>query len=123
MGLKNAIQNAVKSGFQALGDVRVSAAHEAFSSTTVNASAGTQTTVYSTSENLKIIIDTFELRQVDGEVIQANDRMALIPQTEIPGLTPRVNDRLKIDGLFWEIVQVKFDPAVAMFTIQIRTNG
>lgn len=127
MGLRSAIQSAVKAGVAALGDVAVSTNYESLSSTTYDASAGTNAAVYATTAGVKVVIGEFRFAQSAGVRggaadfdVQARDKQALIPTRAVSGVTPKPDDRLVHDGETWNVINVFTDPAEGAWVLQIR---
>lgn len=122
MGLKLAFQNAAQTVVTAFGDVPASTVYRSYASTTYNASAGTDVTVYSSTIGVKLIFDVFQHRQIDGTNIQPEDKRALIPANNIPGVTPKPTDQIREGSTVWNVVNVISDPAGALWDCQIRKS-
>lgn len=120
MALRDAIKGAAKAAVDAVGDVAVSTNYEAFASTTYNASAGTNTPVYSTTAGVKVVFDEFRLEQIDGQNVKPEDKMALVPAKSISAVTPKTNDRIVENGATWNVQDVRNDPAEALWTLHVR---
>ncbi len=120
MGLRDAIQNAVNSAIIATGDIAVSTTYETFGSTTYNASAGTNVTTRVTTGNVSVIFDMFRIDQIDGVNVKPEDKLALVAQKQIPGITPGINDRILEGTVVWQVQRVNVDPAGAMWQLQVR---
>ncbi len=120
MGLRSAIQAAAQAAINATGDVAVSANYLSFTSATYNASAGTNVATYSTVAGVKIIIDVFTLKEMDGELVRPADKKALIPGQALGSVTPAENDQVVYDSVTWNVKEVMGDPADALWTLLIR---
>lgn len=120
MGLRETIQAAANTAIVALGDVAVSTTYQKFVSTTYNASAGTNVVTRTTTGNVSVIFDAFRLDQIDGQNVKPEDKLALVAQKQIPGITPSVNDRITEGSTIWEVQGVQVDPAGAMWRLQVR---
>jgi peroxiredoxin family protein len=127
MGLSNVFKQAAKTAITTFGDVAKDADYWAFASTAYNVSSGANVAVYSTVAGVKIILENFRVAQNFGVRVnaadfdvKAHDQQALIAATDLPGVTPEKNDRLVVDSVEWEVVNVFTDPATALWTCQIR---
>ncbi len=120
MGLREAIQAATGAAIKATGNIAVSTTYQAFVSTTYNASAGTQVVTRTTTGGVSVIFDAFRLEQIDGQQIKPEDKLALVAQAEISGITPGVNDRITEGSTVWEVQRVGVDPAGALWTLHVR---
>tara|TARA_Y100000310_G_scaffold160700_1_gene160533 strand:- start:769 stop:1137 length:369 start_codon:yes stop_codon:yes gene_type:complete len=120
MGLQNTFKSAAQSIVTSFGDVAASTVYASFSSTTYNASAGTQTAVYSSTAGVKVIFDKFELAKIDNINIKPEDKKALIPAKNISAITPKPNDQIRASGVVWNVVNVVTDPASALWECQVR---
>lgn len=124
MGLKEALQKAAQGAVKAVGNVAVSAVYRAQSTTTYNATAGTNTTTYSTTAGVKVVIDEFRFVGANGTMdldVRVDDRAALIPAKYISGVTPTSQDQIDLDdGTTWTVINTFTDPATALWKLQIR---
>lgn len=122
MGLQDTFKTAAQTIVAAFGDVAVSTNYESISSTTYNASAGTNAAVYATVGGVSVIFDVFSLKEIDGENIRAEDKKALIPANSIAAVTPSTDDRIIQAGVVWRVMNVETDPAGALWTLQVRKS-
>lgn len=122
MGLQETFRKAAQTITTAFGDVPASTVFRSFSSTTYNASAGTDATVYSSTAGVKLIFDVFQHRQVDGSNIEPDDKRALIPAKNISGVVPKPADQIREGTTVWNVVNVFSDPANALWDCQIRKS-
>lgn len=122
MGLRDAVQSAVKSAVAATGDIAVSTNYEVMASATYDASAGTYTAARSTVAGVSIIFDEFKIMEVDGETVKPEDKKALVPAKSISTVTPDVNDRIFESGVVWNVQGVRLDPAGALYELHVRKN-
>lgn len=120
MGLTNTFKSASQAVVTAFGDVAASTIYSSFTSTTYNASAGTQTAVYASTAGVTLIFDVFELAKIDNINIKPEDKKALLPAKNISAITPKPNDRIRSAGVFWNVVNVVTDPAGALWELQVR---
>lgn len=68
----------------------------------------------------KAIHDSYSDYFQKGGLVEANDRKVLILATSL-SIAPVQGDRITIDGLTLTIVNVKTDPAKAVWECQVRT--
>lgn len=122
MGLRETFQSAAKSAITAMGNVAVSTNYQALSSTTYNASAGTNQAAFATTAGVSVVFDVFRIDQVDGVHIRPEDKQALIPAKSISTVTPDVQDRIVHGGDTWHVVNVSTDPAEALWVLQVRRS-
>lgn len=125
MGLKETFKDAAQDIVTAFGNVGVSTNYEAIVSTSAafyNASSGVAATTYSTVAGVTVIFDVFELKQVDGIIVQPEDKKALIPAKSISAVTPSPEDRIVVAGIPWRVVRVNTDPAEALWELQVRKS-
>ena len=122
MGLQTTFKTAAQTIVTAFGDVAASTNYEAITSTTYNASAGTNAAVYATVGGVSVIFDVFMLKEIDGENVRAEDKKALIPALSIPSVTPSTDDRIIEGGVVWRVMNIETDPASALWTLQVRKS-
>jgi len=123
MGLKEQFKSAARDIITAFGDVGVSTNYEAVSSASTNsynASSGVAAAVYSTVAGVTVIFDVFELAKIDGKIIRTQDKKALVPAKSISTVTPSAEDRIVVAGVPWLVVNVRADPAEALWELQVR---
>lgn len=120
MGLRDTFQNLATTVVAAFGDVAESGTYLAFSSTAYNASTGATTTVFSSVEAVSVILTDFSVRDVDGDVVRATDKKALIAAQALPGASPGPKDRIILSGVTWNVRKASLDPAGALHVLQIR---
>ncbi len=122
MGLQETFKVAAKTVVDAFGDVGVSTNYESHTSSTYDASAGTNVATYSTTAGVTVIFDSFRIDQIDGQNIKPEDKLALLPAKNISGVTPDVDDRIIESGVVWNVVSVSTDPASALYQLQVRKS-
>ena len=67
------------------------------------------------------IESAYDESQIDGTIIQRNDRrVTLIADLIDSGAVPEVNDRITIEGKTYNVEAVSSDPARATYTCQCR---
>jgi len=121
MGLKEAFKKAAQSAFVAAGNIRETVSYR--SKTAASASydpiEGVITDAY-TDYSVAMIINKSRSVQNDNRAILENDDDAMIP---VDNLTPapKLHDQIVRNTTeIWDIVWFKTDPALALWTFQIR---
>ena len=67
-----------------------------------------------------VVVDEYRASQIDGTLIKAGDKKALIARLDV-GFEPTAGkDRLRIGNEQWEIVDVGSDPVRATYSLQVR---
>lgn len=85
-----------------------------------NLTGGTQPTT--TTHTAKGFLEDYEDAQVDGTIVQRGDRACILIANSIaPTAIPTTGDRVNIESEDFNIVNVKRDPAAAIYTMQVRT--
>lgn len=120
MGLRDVLQNVAQTAIAALGDIPVSTNYLAHVSTSYNASAGTPTTTYSSTQGVTIVFENFRIEQVDGQNVKPEDKRALVAAKDITGVTPGVDDVIIEGSTTWRVQRVAVDPAGALYELQVR---
>jgi hypothetical protein len=120
MGIKEALQGAAQAAIAATGNIAVSTNYHAHVSTAYDASAGTDTTTFTTVTGVKVVFDEFRIGQIDGQSIKPEDKRAFVAQKDIPGVTPGANDQIGHGGQTWEVQRARVDPAGALWDLQVR---
>ncbi len=122
MGLRDTFKSAALTTVTAFGDVGVSTNYESHSSSTYDASSGTNVATYSTTAGVTVIFDSFRIAEIDGVNVKPEDKLALVPAKSISGVTPDADDRIIESGVIWNVVSVRTDPAGALFQLQVRRS-
>lgn len=121
MGLQNVFRKAALQAVTAFGDVGVSANYLSHASTTYNASSGVHTATFTTVAGVTVIFDEFRIVEIDGLAVRPKDKKAMVPAISISAVTPDAEDRIVTDGsVTWEVVNVRTDPATALWELQVR---
>jgi hypothetical protein len=120
MSLKDTIQDAVESAFEALDDVPESCTYTQTTSSTYAPATGVDTPATNTQTGVPVVFDVYSTRDIDGERIRASDQKALIAANDIV-VTPKVEDTItRADGTIWTVEEVATDPATAMWELRVR---
>lgn len=79
----------------------------------------TQKTPY--SETVDAIVESYNSGQIDGQLIQQNDKMILVRNSQFKAINPRTDGMtLTINGSELVIVSAELDPADVVWTVQVR---
>jgi hypothetical protein len=119
MGLKDTIQQAVKSGLQALDDLREAIEYHQAGTPGYNATSGAVTTSSTPYSALGTFV-RYQKREVDGVVIRPEDQKLLLAPDQIPAVTPTLNDWVERGSQTWVVQAVGIDPAGALWVLQVR---
>lgn len=123
MGLKSAIQNAVKAGFVAMGSsandgLNTSAVYTRVVTGAYDTSTGSVAKT-TTAYNIDVIFYKVRDREVDGIKVKINDIRIIFPQSLI-SFEPSANDYITINGNKMDIIQTIQDPASAVYILFAR---
>ena len=66
-----------------------------------------------------IVLDSWEQRQIDGDVVRVGDRRAFVRASEL-GIEPSTDDQLVIGGRTWQVLAVSTDPALVLYELHVR---
>lgn len=118
MGLKDQIQQAVRSGLAALGDLQESLTYRAAGVPSYNATTGAPS-VGTTDHAVRGTFVRYRRDEIDGDAIRREDQKCLIGATSLP-VTPTLNDTIVRGSETWAVVGIAIDPAGALWTLQVR---
>jgi len=119
MGLKSVFKSVAQTAFDVFDDIAVTATFSHVSGSPVyNPTTGiaTAATVDST---IKVILDNYGAKDVDGVNILQTDMTAMVPVENI-SVTPSVHDFFTIGSERWNIIDKKTDAAEAIWLLQVR---
>jgi len=77
------------------------------------------TTAATTSYSVKMLLTSYENKEIDNVVIMGTDKKAMIASKDLAP-TPSLKDTITIDSVTHEIMNIEKDPADAMWVFQIR---
>jgi len=127
MGLKSAIRAATKAGIEAIGDLAKvkSVTYKQLVEAAYDATLGQTVAKINVYPNLTITFVDFDRRLIDGQNILPTDQRALIAGDEIQFKPESGGDTVEFINDFnvleeWEVVNVKTDPAAALWDLQVR---
>lgn len=119
MGLRETIQNAIKSGMNAMGNIQETVTYTSVSTTSYNTTTGAITTTKTTT-TVAVVFDSYSRREMDGDTIRPEDQKVLVAKgnlTPIPGLNDTIT---RSDGTVWSVLSVETDPVNAHWQLQVR---
>lgn len=127
MGLKTAIQNAVKSGFTALGEsskdgLQVSITYSQITSNgTYDPSTGAKSGLVSSDTIFDAIQYDININELDGKKVLVGDQKVIFPSDRI-SFTPSFDDYITIGSQKWSIIMFTQDPAGATWELLVRRS-
>ncbi len=120
MGLRDTIQGAVETAFAALGDVPELCTYTQYGSSSYAATTGVITPSTTAQTSVPVILDAYEMQELDNDRILDTDQKALIASNDLT-MTPQVSDTItRPDESVWRVEAVGTDPAGAMWELQVR---
>ncbi len=66
-----------------------------------------------------VILESWSQNQIDGTIIKAGDRKALVRGSEF-GFEPSADDSITIAGVEWSIKDYSTDPAGIVYSLHVR---
>jgi len=122
MGLTSIIQNSVKAGIKALGDIPQNITYQINTGTTKD-SRGVPTPAY-TPHTIQATIVDYRNTEIskDGGLIAQGDRKVIIEDRlfMLNAITPKKSDQIVINGVVHEIKAFPRDPVKAVWFLQAR---
>ena len=124
MGLRETVQQAVLSGFTALGNLLESVTYKSQGTVGYTPTTTGVVTRPETDYTITGLFYEYKKQEIDGEQIKPHDMRFLCLQSVL-AVTPKITDRIvRSTGKAWEVISVKEDPAHATWELQMRsTNG
>lgn len=120
MGLRETLNNVVKSAMNAIDDIPEQCTYMAVSATTYTAASSTITKTSTAYLNVKIVFLSYDNRRIDGSNIRPEDQQAILAAVDLP-VTPTTNDTItRPDGTVWAVVGVRTDLNTAYWELQVR---
>jgi hypothetical protein len=119
MGLKETVQAGIASGLAALGNVKRTVNYKA-QAASPNYTPGTGAVTRLEQEyQVPGLVYGYARRDIDGVLVKPFDQRFLCHQDDLP-VSPKLTERLTIDGQTWEVVGIEQDPTRAIWMLQIR---
>ena len=123
MGVKEALQEATRAAFLAFDNVASSCTYTVVGIISYNPTTGASS---STDDDYllehAIILDNYNLGEIDNETVRITDMQGLVPGELIDdnSITPKVSDTIAVAGVTREIINISRDPADALYVFQLR---
>lgn len=118
MGLKETIQQAVKSGLAGLDNLQGTVTYRAAGTPSYNATTGASTLTM-TDYTVPATFARYRKEDIDGDAIRPEDQKCLIGATHL-AVTPTLNDTIVNGATTWVVQGAQIDPAGALWVIQVR---
>lgn len=124
MGLKTTLQNLASTVIASVGDVPVTGTYRVVGEATYNTATGQVTANKTEYTGIKIIFDDTQqvaLGSVDipNLTVHENERLFYIAKVDLTP-TPKNGDELYVESVTWEIIEVKTDPANALWILKAK---
>lgn len=119
MGLADVFKDAAEAIIEAFDDIPQTITYVQKGASSYTPATGV-TTSSDTEYTTTAIFDEFEQREIDNNVVRATDKLVYIAANDLE-VTPLVDDEITdANSVTWQIVNVKTDPADALWVLQIR---
>lgn len=124
MGLKTTLQNLASTVISSLGDVPVSGTYRVIGDATYNTATGQVTANETEYTGVKMVYDdssqlTLGNMDIPNIPINTNERLIYIAQVDLTP-TPKVKDEVDLESVTYEIIDVKTDPANALWILKVK---
>jgi hypothetical protein len=119
MGLKETLQTVAQTAIKATGTIRKKVIYkEKTSGPTYVPGTGT-VTENETSHTPYAILDQNISEDIPNLSIDSNEKLVYIAMKDLSP-EPRINDEITIDSIDWKVIDVKTDPAEALWVLKIK---
>ncbi len=120
MGLRDTLNNVVKSAMAAIDDIPELCTYVNTTATTYTAASGTITKTSTTYPNVKLVFLEYTNREVDGQAIRPQDQRVIFSTLDLP-ITPTTSDTItRPDGSTWIVISIRSDLNTAYWELQVR---
>jgi hypothetical protein len=127
MGLAEVFQNAAITIHKSFGNIDAGSQgnatyHQKTGSPVYNPVTGTQTL---TTTNIALpyaILVGYKSQEIDSNSIKNTDAKLLVPASSI-SFIPKRDDEVTVNGIKYEVIGIKLDPASAEYIIQLRPSA
>jgi hypothetical protein len=119
IGPKETVQAGIASGLAAIGNVKRTATYKASAASPSYTPATGAVTRLEQDYTVSGLVYGYARRDIDGVRVKPFDRRFLCQQADLP-VSPKLTERLVLDGQPWEVVGIEEDPAQAVWMLQIR---
>lgn len=122
MGLKTTLQNLASTVISSVGDVPVTGTYRVVGAATYNTATGQVTANNTEYTGIKIIFDDTQqvnLGSLDipNLTVHENERLFYIAKVDLTPV-PKNGDELDLESVTWEVIEVKTDPANALWILK-----
>ena len=118
MSLRALVQDAVVSGYGALGDIPESVTFSTKAQTVFNPTTG-QVTRPAASYSVSMVFVKYNRHEIDGEMIKPEDMKGLLPAKDL-GFDPQIGDTITRNGNVFSVIRMGIDPAQSLYLLQLR---
>lgn len=122
MGLRETIRNAAKTAIAAVGNIAVSSTYRVKATPIYNPATGTVTENDTDYTGVPAVHDdnaysNLGLTNLTNLTVDKNERLFYIAQLDLTP-TPKTGDELILSDINWEIIDIKTDPADALWILK-----
>lgn len=121
MRLDESVRKIADNVFQAISGITKDAKYHRFQGAAYSASLGGPGGSFITT-NIQVVVNQFRSREVEDQQILAGDQEILLSAQALNNVVPTPNDKIEMDGQIFNIVNVESDPALAVYTLQVRAK-
>lgn len=75
-------------------------------------------TPYQTTNSIRVIVTEPEKRLEDGSVVRPEGVVIIIAKNDLGGIVPKQQDQVTVDGVTYNVKNVRRDPAGASFYLE-----
>jgi hypothetical protein len=119
MGLNETVQAGIASGLAAIGTLRRTVTYKAQAASPGYTPGTGAVTRLEQNYAVSGLVYGYARKDIDGVLVKPFDRRFLCHQANLP-VSPKLTERLVLDGQTWEVVGIEEDPAQAVWMLQIR---
>lgn len=122
MGLRETIRNAAKTAIAAVGNIAVSSTYRVKGAPSYNTATGAVTANDTDYTGVPAVHDdnaytSLGLINIPNTAINQNERLFYIAQLDLTPV-PKNGDELIVSGINWQIIDIKTDPADALWILK-----
>jgi hypothetical protein len=122
MGLKTTLQNLASTVIASVGDIPVLCTYRVLGSATYNTATGQVTANNTEYTGIKVIFDDTQQvnlgsLDISNLTVHENERLFYIAKVDLTPV-PKNGDELDLESATWEIIEVKTDPANALWILK-----
>jgi len=118
--LNSLVPDMVDLGFDLADQIVVSATYTHTTSGGYDPATGGLTPVVQ-EPTVNVLEAVYKANEIDGDVVKIGDKKMIVRASELSTVTSvRLDDRITISGVIWQIVNFKFDPTETVYIFQVR---